>query len=252
LSDTIHGWHRRFVQQTLWTQAIASYLFQRIDLESLSLILEVGCGTGAVLQEFLQPMRSRYVGLDINPDYLSHIAQQSPHTRLTLGDAHHLPLVDACCDVCLCHFLLLWVTDPSCVMSEMYRVTRSGGSVMAIAEPDYGGRIDYPPELSLLGKWQMDSLRQQGADPIVGRKLRALFSNCGLVDVEAGVLGGEWKSTYDQQAFSSEWEMLQSDLANEAEKLAQLPHLKQLDALSHAQGERILYTPTFYAWGRVR
>jgi len=251
LSKTIHALHQRFVQQTRWTHAIANHLFQHIDLKSSSIILEIGCGTGAVLQGFLQLARSRYVGLDINPDYLSYFSHQQPQSRLILGDGHYLPLEDDCCDVCLCHFLLLWVQDPSSVMREMCRVTRTGGIVMAIAEPDYGGRIDYPPELSPLGKWQMDSLSQQGADPNIGRKLRALFSNCGLIEVEAGVLGGEWKSSFSPQEFNSEWETLQSDLANEPQNLAQLPHLKQMDAHSRAQGERILYTPTFYAWGTV-
>ncbi len=252
MSQTIHVWHQRFVQQTRWTQAIARHLFQRIQLDKSSLILEVGCGTGAVLQELLQLVRSRYFGLDINPDYLSYFSHQQPQSRLILGDAHYLPLGDASCDVCLCHFLLLWVKDPSSVVREMCRVTRTGGVVMAIAEPDYGGRIDYPSELSQLGKWQMESLRHQGANPTIGRKLRALLSNCGLADVEAGVLGGEWNSSFDPQEFNSEWETLQSDLANDPLKLAQMPPLKQMDLQSSAQGERILFTPTFYAWGTVR
>ena len=107
------------------------------------------------------------------PTTLLITAQSHPQYQVDLGDAHQLPLADGCFDVCLCHFLLLWVTDPIQVLQEMYRVTRSGGVVMALAEPDYGSRIDYPQELSLLGKWQMDSLEQQGADPFIGRKLRA-------------------------------------------------------------------------------
>jgi len=251
LTNTIQAWHQRFVQQTHWTQAIARHLFQRIQLDKSALILEVGCGTGAVLQEFLHLESSCYIGLDINPDYLSYFSRQQPQTGLILGDAHNIPLGDASCDVCFCHFLLLWVKDPSSVLREMCRVTRSGGVVMAIAEPDYGGRIDYPSELSLLGKWQTESLSQQGADPNIGRKLRSLFSNTALVNVEAGVLGGEWNSSFNPQEFNSEWETLISDLANQPRKLTQLPRLKQMDAHSSTLGERILYTPTFYAWGRI-
>jgi len=251
LSDKIHRWHQRFLQQTRWTQAIASYLLKHTDLGPSSFLLEVGCGTGAVLQTFLQPLRSHYVGLDLNPDFLAYTALHQPNTRLIVGDAHQLPLGNACCDVCLCHFLLLWATDPFCVLREMCRVTRAGGIVMAIAEPDYGGRIDFPQELSLLGKWQMESLIQQGADPILGRQLRALFSGCGLVEVESGVLGGEWKSKFDPQEFNSEWDTLESDFANDPEKLVKLSNLKEADKIAYLQGKRILYTPTFYAWGRV-
>ncbi len=251
MPNTIKHWHQRYLQQTRWTRALASYLFQRAGISSSNSILEVGCGTGAVLQELIRPLNAQSFGLDINPNYLTYAAQSHLQSRLILGDAHQLPLADACFDVCLCHYLLLWVTDPSQVIQEMYRVTRPGGVVMALAEPDYGSRVDYPQDLSLLGKWQMDSLEQQGADPLLGRKLRAYFSNCGLLDVEAGVLGGEWRTTYEHTEFNSEWEILQSDLADQPEKIAQLPHLMDIDALSRKQGERILYVPTFYAWGRV-
>lgn len=251
MPNTIKHWHHRYLQQTRWTRALASYLFQRAGISSSNSILEVGCGTGAVLQELIRPLNARSFGLDINPNYLTYTAQSHPQSRLILGDAHQLPLADVCFDVCLCHYLLLWVSDPSQVIQEMYRVTRSGGVVMALAEPDYGSRVDYPQDLSLLGKWQMDSLEQQGADPLLGRKLRAHFSNCGLLDVEAGVLGGEWRSTYEHTEFDSEWETLQSDLADQPEIIAQLPHLMDIDALSRKRGERILFVPTFYAWGRV-
>jgi SAM-dependent methyltransferase len=251
LLKTTQDWHQRYLQQTRWTRALASYLFQRAGLSSLHSILEVGCGTGAVLQEIIRPLITQPFGLDINPNYLAYTAQSHPQSRLILGDAHQLPLADGCFDVCLCHYLLLWVSDPSRVIQEMVRVTRSGGVVIALAEPDYGNRIDYPQDLSLLGKWQMDSLEQQGADPLIGRKLRAILSTSGLLAVEAGVQGGEWRSIFDQTEFDSEWDTIQSDLANQPEKLAQLPRLMEIDMLSCKQGKRILYVPTFYAWGRV-
>jgi len=251
VQHTTQGWHRRYVQQTHWTQAIASYIFQRAGISSSQTILEVGCGTGAVLQELIRPLNVQYFGLDINLDYLTFTSQSQPDISLVLGDAHRLPLASGCFDVCLCHYLLLWVKNPSQVLREMYRVTRSGGTVMALAEPDYGSRIDYPEDLSPLGKWQMDSLEQQGADPLLGRKLRALFSNCGFSVVEAGALGGEWRSSFDQHEFESEWETLQSDFAHQPETLARLPRLQQVDQRSRQRGERILYVPTFYAWGYV-
>jgi SAM-dependent methyltransferase len=63
------------------------------------------------------------------------------------ADRHTLPFQPVF-DVTFCHFLLLWVSNPEKVVAEMGRVTRPGGSVR-LAEPDYGGRIDYPESLSL-------------------------------------------------------------------------------------------------------
>ena len=62
----------------------------------------------------------------------------------------------------------------------MVRVTHPGGFVLALAEPDYGGRIDYPTELSQIGDWQKNALKQQGANPLMGRELRSIFSHAGI------------------------------------------------------------------------
>ena len=249
MPNTIQNWHQRFIQQTHWTQALAAYLFQRTSIISTHKILEVGCGTGAVLEQLIQPLGTSYCGLDINPDYLSFFANLHPDARLVVGDAHQLPFSDNCFDVSLCHYLLLWVSNPSQVLHEMLRVTHPGGIVMALAEPDYGGRIDYPPELSLFGQWQMDSLETQGADASMGRKLRALFTQCGFKSVEAGVIGGQWSPGFDQSEFESEWDMLRTDLSGQPEKLIQLPRFQDSDRRARQQGERILFVPTFYAWG---
>jgi ubiquinone/menaquinone biosynthesis C-methylase UbiE len=195
-------------------------------------------------------LHTRCFGLDINPFYLSFTALTQPDARLILGDAHDLPLAGAYIDVCLCHFFLLWVTDPARVLQEMCRITRPGGVVMALAEPDYGSRIDYPQELSILGEWQRESLLRQGADPLFGRKIRSIFSRSGLVDVEAGVMGGEWIMS-SMSEHESEWAVLRSDLANDPDKSRKLDDLIDIDAVAWERGDRILYVPTFYAWGRV-
>lgn len=248
--DTVQGWHQRYLLQTHWTHALARYLFQSAGISSSDSILEVGCGTGAVLQEILQPLHNRCFGLDINPNYISFAALTQPPSRLILGDAHQLPLADACIDVCLCHFFLLWVTNPARVLLEMGRITHPGGVVMALAEPDYGSRIDYPQELSILGEWQRESLLRQGADPLFGRKLRSIFSSSGLVDVEAGLLGGEWKMSNIVEQ-ESEWDVLRTDLANDPDKIRKLDDLVEIDSNAWERGARVLYVPTFYAWGRV-
>jgi hypothetical protein len=154
----------------------------------------------------------------------------------------------------MCHFLLLWVENPSNILSEMARVTRLGGAVMAIAEPDYGGRIDYPPELAQLGDWQMRSLQAQGANPTIGRQLPSLLTQAGLTRVEAGVLGGQWSAEAQESNRDAEWEMLEYDLTrlNTGQvDFTVLHRLQKLDTLAYENGERVLFVPTFYAWGRI-
>ena len=251
MAISVREWHQRYLLQTRWTHELTSYLFQRAQITASDSLLEVGCGTGAVLHELVKPSLSNWIGLDINLEYLFFARENQPQYNFIAGDAHLLPFSDNSFDACLCHFLLLWLTTPTIALQEMRRVTCSGGVVMALAEPDYGGRIDYPDELSIIGKWQTDSLLQQGADPLIGRKLRALFAASGLHQIEAGVLGGEWKTASSGTEQASEWTVIRSDLAQEPEKLSRLDRLYQIDHDAQEHGERILYVPTFYAWGRV-
>jgi len=191
------------------------------------------------------------LGLDISTEHLSIAASNLPGIPLIQGDAHALPYSSALFDISICHFLLLWVTDPILVVSEMARVTKPGGSVLALAEPDYGGRIDYPVELGVLGDWQQVALRKQGADPLFGRRLRAVFQQAGLTFVEAGVLGGQWSGIPNPDDVEIEWKVMEDDILN-AQKAdhSEVARLKRLDHTAWELGERVLFVPTFYAWGK--
>lgn len=177
--------------------------------------------------------------------------RKNPEIYPILADTHYLPFSTASFDFVLSHFLFLWLADPLRALCEMKRLTRPGGAVLALAEPDYGGRIDHPPELQPLGDWQAEALRQQGADPFIGRKLSALFHTAGLRQVETGVLGGQWTQPPQAEEWQSEWNILDADLAQDLHHKADLEKLKQADWQAWQSGVRTLYVPTFYAWGRV-
>jgi ubiquinone/menaquinone biosynthesis C-methylase UbiE len=241
-----HDWHARFVQQANWTHDLRRHLYPRVRLEQAQRILEVGCGTGAILAELITETRGNVFGLDIDPGYLNLSITNAPLILPTCGDAHLLPYAPGAFDMTLCHFLLLWVDHPSQVLLEMARVTRPGGAVLALAEPDYGGRIDYPPTLEELGEWQTEGLRRQGADPLMGRQLAGLFTQVGFDEVETGVLGGQWQRPPTKEAWESEWAMLETDLQESPEMIKKY---RDIDAEAWARGERVLFVPTFYAVG---
>jgi hypothetical protein len=69
--------------------------------------------------------------------------------------------------------------------------------------------------------------------------------------VETGVLGGQWRGTPSAQTWHSEWQVLYADLEARVD-LQQLRRLQQLDEQASQHGQRVLYVPTFYAWGQVR
>jgi SAM-dependent methyltransferase len=255
---TAQDWHTRFTQQAEWTAPLRRYLYERIDLGGVERVIEVGCGTGALLGELVSKVRDeshgvhlpQVYGLDMQAGFLSLARLHAPDARLTLADAHQIPYATDCFDLAACHFTLLWVDEPGQVIAEMKRLVKPGGAVLVLAEPDYGGRIDYPDDLSQLGIWQEEALSRQGAHTRLGRRLGAILNNAGLVEVETGLLGGQWRSAPSLEEWQSEWRVMHADLDDHVDT-DRLLHLKELDRQASLSGSRVLYVPTFYAWGKV-
>lgn len=243
---SLQDMHARYRQQAGWTAALRRHLFTRLGLNEDSRILEVGCGTGAVLESLDSPAIP--FGLDINLPSLSFARHQIPAARLAAGDAHRLPYHAESFDLVYTHFVLLWLADSLAALKEMCRVTRPGGAVLALAEPDYGSRIDFPPALEPLGRLQAEALHAQGAYPDLGRRLPALFQQAGLSEIESGVLGAEWPARPSSKAIGLEQRVLRADLASRLPP-AELEALLAEDQAAWAAGQRVLYVPTFYALG---
>jgi SAM-dependent methyltransferase len=240
-------WHARFSEQAGWTASLRDYIFEQTGFTQAERILEVGCGTGAVLSS-LPASPAAIFGLDHDFGRLRQAREYAPLANYTLGDALTLPYLDACFDIAYTHYTLLWLTDPLEGLREMARVVRPGGAVIAMAEPDYGGRIDSPESLAALGRMQTESLRSQGADPTLGRRLGELFIGAHLRDIHTGILGAEWRPTTTSLQ-GLEWAVIASDLEGFV-STSELERLRQIDERAWLTGERVLFVPTFYAWGK--
>ncbi len=210
--------HTRYLQQAAWTRQIRSYLFQQAGLQTAQHVLEVGCGTGAVLSDpaaagpAARASTQQFYGIDLSADALAQCRVNASSATLARADALALPYADAVFDITYCHFVLLWVKDPVGVLREMKRVTR--GHVLALAEPDYSGRIDRPDELAPLGQLQTQSLRDQGADVSLGSRLADLFEAAGIRASEAGIIRPWTQAVSAPADLEAEWNMLQQDIGN--------------------------------------
>ena len=243
-------WHARFRQQAGWTRELRQTLLRRSGMAQARSVLEVGAATGALTGELSLDWQARVVGLDLEWTRLAYARLRDPRTCFTQADAHSLPYRSGSFDLSVCHFLLLWVRDPAGAVTEMRRVTRPGGFVLALAEPDYGSRIDFPNSLAEIGRAQRTALIEQGANPDVGRELGRLFVLAGLDEVEVGVLGAQWAGPPSRTEFEMEWSVLEDDL--QARLTSEVrERLRMLDWTARERGERVLYVPTFYAIGRV-
>ena len=130
----------------------------------------------------------------------------------------------------------------------MVRVTRPDGAVVVSAEPDYGGRIDYP-DLPLR-EWQIQALTAEGADPCIGRRLRALFALPAVREVHVGTVPGVWDPAAHRAEFDAEWALWAQTLAGRVPA----PKVGEARAASLAAieaGTRLVFMPVFYALVRL-
>jgi ubiquinone/menaquinone biosynthesis C-methylase UbiE len=240
------NWHSRYLQQAAWTRDLRTYIFEQAGLSNARRVLEVGCGTGAILCDLTTPAALH--GLDIEPASLAECRTRcdAPAVSLTRGDGHFLPYPDRSFDIVYCHFLLLWVSDPLQVVREMARV---GQSVLAFAEPDYSQRVDEPATLKPLGKWQTESLRRQGANPSFGARLAETFYQAGVKLIETGPIQGE-EVMRSAEDWENEWAVIEADL-NGIAASEEIQKMKFLDGIARNDGKRTLQVPTFFAWGKT-
>ena len=91
-------------------------------------VLEVGCGTGLLLEKLRQFARSAR-GIDLSPGMLERARERG--LDVDLGSATELPYEDARFDLTCSFKVLPHVREIGRAMREMARVTRPGGTVVA-------------------------------------------------------------------------------------------------------------------------
>jgi len=235
-------WRARYRQQIGWTADLRRYALAQTNLPADARLLEVGCGYGALLEALSADGFTRLTGVDSDLPALKEIPPEK--IDATCADGLHLPFATASFDAYLCHFYLLWVVDPLAALLEMKRVTRRGGWLLVLAEPDYGARVDEPGELKALGELQTQVLQRQGADPFIGARLPELFRQAGLTSIESGILA---RGAPDP---SQEWRVLAADLESTLSPV-ELEHWRELDRAAWRSGRRVLHVPLHYAFGQI-
>jgi len=240
------NWHARYLQQAAWTRDLRAYLFEKAGLNNAQRVLEVGCGTGAILSTLSTPASAH--GLDLDPAALAECRIHAPNVTLTRGNGLSLPYPSQTFDIVYCHYFFLWVNDPLQAILEMKRVTRPKGHILALAEPDYYARVDQPDELKILGTWQREAVKRQGADPGLGSRLAEMFFQAGIKIVETGTIHGAINDPTLEER-NIEWAVIESDLAGTFQE-EEIQKIKRLDEQAWERGDRVLYVPTHFVWGR--
>jgi SAM-dependent methyltransferase len=153
-------------------------------------VLEVGCGTGAVLRHLAAKVGAagQVVGVDPSQQLLAAARRGlpaepgSPPIALHEGDGAQLPFEDGRFDVTLAVTVLLHVADPMVVVKEMLRVTRVGGRV-AVQDQDFGTVALAHPDRVLTERILTGVAEHIYAEPWSGRRLLGLLRAAGLTQV---------------------------------------------------------------------
>lgn len=106
---------------------------ERVILEGAH-VLELGCGTGHILQRFLEFGAGRAAGIDLMEGRLRSGAEAYPNLRLIQGNGAQLPFRDGSFDIVMHWTCLSSVLDSSLrrdMASEMWRVLKPGGVILS-------------------------------------------------------------------------------------------------------------------------
>jgi ubiquinone/menaquinone biosynthesis C-methylase UbiE len=104
-------------------------------------VLEVGCGTGLILQR-IQRFARLARGVDLSPGMLARARERG--LDVVEGSATHLPFDDRSFDVTCSFKVLAHIPEVELALYEMARVTRPGGTLLA----------EFYNPLSLRGLWK--------------------------------------------------------------------------------------------------
>ncbi len=228
----------RYEKQTEWTKNLRKKIIKEIPANAK--ILEVGCGTNAVMRRTHAEIshNSKFFGIDIDINALLFSKKISTiNFNNSCADGLSLPFPDETFDWIFCHYLLLWTKYPVKILTEMKRVCKKNGFISALAEPDYESRIDFPDTRSKIGKIQTNFLIQNGINTQAGRHLPLWFSEAGIQNCTFGIFGNN--SSFQENLAFIQMETLQE--AQDGEMANNFYSCLPSD---------ILFIPTFYCYGR--
>ncbi|WP_321971834.1 class I SAM-dependent methyltransferase [Paratractidigestivibacter sp.] len=107
-------------------------MLAELEGEPFADVLDVGCGTGAVIELLHQKFpEARYTGLDLTPAMIdAAAAKELSNCEFVVGDAENLPFADASFDAVLSSNSFHHYPNPGAFFAGALRVLRPGGRLI--------------------------------------------------------------------------------------------------------------------------
>ena len=195
--------YRRYLESKPWLNQLYTSFF---DTRPGQRIVDVGCGPGDFTRQLarLSNQKATILGIDSSEKSIQAAIADTKkagfHRTVSykMGDVYKIPLEDGYADLTCCRTLLMHLTDPLMAVREMARITKPGGSILAVE----GGRMGtfYDPddeEFSRLSEraynaW-IDGIRKLERKTFgIGERLPGIFREAGLTSIKAEVQANAW------------------------------------------------------------
>ena len=127
-----------------WSARLAP-LFLEFTGASAGRILDVGCGTGSLVQALAErQVGSEITGIDPVAPFIDHCRQRfaGPTFSFDCGNGMDLPYADNYFHHALSLLVFAFIPQPATALAEMRRVTRPGGVVAACTWDSGGGGLE--------------------------------------------------------------------------------------------------------------
>jgi len=147
-------------------------------------ILDIGCGTGLFVQEYLVNGGSA-VGLDISRGMIGRARDRCPASDFTIGTAERIPFLDNTFDVVSSLLAFSYVKNPGRVLSEAFRVVRPGGyiSVCTLGKNFFTAGLPAVYRIGEVMKIRQVGVGAFGERYYRGEEMRSLFRQAGFTDI---------------------------------------------------------------------
>lgn len=126
-----------------WSRLVARNFVEQLALPANLIWLDIGCGTGALtqaIQAYGKPLST--FGLDPSYNFVRHTSQQLDEAHFFVSDGGNLALRAHAVDVVVSGLALNFIPNPDRSLADMYRITKSGGTVAAYVW-DYSDKMEF-------------------------------------------------------------------------------------------------------------